>query len=97
MEEPLSPFSCAQPPRLLGGLEIHHLSSLLPGSLEGDCRDCSPAIGSRAFGVQSGICEVNVPKSLKGHFFSTSVRSETLLRIKMFFPVIFSVSLRSHF
>lgn len=35
-QEPPSPLSCAQPPRLLGGLEIHHLSSLLPGSLEGD-------------------------------------------------------------
>ena len=33
---PLSPFSCAQPPRLLGGLETHHLSSLFLGSSEGD-------------------------------------------------------------
>lgn len=33
-QESLSPFSSAQPPRLLSGLEIHHLSSLLPGSSE---------------------------------------------------------------
>lgn len=97
MEEPLSPFSCAQPPHLLGGLEIHHLSSLLPGSLEGDCRDCTPAIGSRVFGVQAGICEVNVPKSLKGHFFPHFPKIRNTPTNKNVSPGIFSVLLRSHF
>lgn len=32
---PSPPSSCAPPPGLLGGLEIHHLSSLLPGHRKG--------------------------------------------------------------